>query len=205
VKLSKSSWLVLASGIVLIAGISLGMSRSQQAEQQQQLTNKLAQAKEKLATVQIDEVAAQKNQLAQQIEQYSAQTDSAKQKLFAPEDDIKATDVILAAAKSFQVEVVSITSPGATIGELTGTECRVLPMTIQLSGNTEYLAGFISNLSQIFPTSVVQVMQITNAGASAPAPGAEPTPAAGPGNNTPQVASIPSAEINLVIYSYEGK
>jgi type II secretory pathway pseudopilin PulG len=195
VKFSKSSWIILALGIVLIAGITLGMSRSRQAEQQKQLTEQLAQAKQKLALVNIDELAGQKDRLTQQVGQYNAQTDSAKQNLFAAEDNIQATDIILESAKSFQVAVASITSPGSTIGELAGNQCRILPLTIQLNGDISYMADFICNLSQIFPTSIVQEVRLTNEEFSPPKPGE--------GQTAPAAAT--SAEISLVIYSYEGK
>jgi len=195
VKLSKSSWIILALGIVLIAGISLGMSRSQQAEQQKQLTEKLAQAKAKLATINIDELTGQKNRLTQQVEQYSTQTESVKQNLFAAEDDIEATDIILESARSFQVEVVTITSPGAAFGELQGTQCRILPMKIQLNGDIDKLADFIYNLSQIFPTSIIQEVRLNN----------EEPSTSGAGVKQPATAGTTSADISLVIYSYEGK
>jgi ABC-type transport system involved in cytochrome bd biosynthesis fused ATPase/permease subunit len=195
VKLSKSSWIILALGIVLIAGISLGMSRSQQAEQQKQLTEKLAQAKAKLATINIDELTGQKNRLTQQVEQYSTQTESVKQNLFAAEDDIEATDIILESARSFQVEVVTITSPGAAFGELQGTQCRILPMKIQLNGDIDKLADFIYNLSQIFPTSIIQEVRLNN----------EEPATSGAGEKQPATAGTTSADISLVIYSYEGK
>lgn len=194
-KLSKSSWIILALGIVLIAGISLGMSRSQQAEQQKQLTEKLAQAKAKLATINIDELTGQKNRLTQQVEQYSTQTESVKQNLFAAEDDIEATDIILESARSFQVEVVTITSPGAAFGELQGTQCRILPMKIQLNGDIDKLADFIYNLSQIFPTSIIQEVRLNN----------EEPATSGAGEKQPATAGTTSADISLVIYSYEGK
>ena len=194
-KLSKSSWIILALGIVLIAGISLGMSRSQQAEQQKQLTEKLAQAKAKLATINIDELTGQKNRLTQQVEQYSTQTESVKQNLFAAEDDIEATDIILESARSFQVEVVTITSPGVAFGELQGTRCRILPMKIQLNGDIDKLADFIYNLSQIFPTSIIQEVRLNN----------EEPATSGAGEKQPATAGTTSADISLVIYSYEGK
>lgn len=185
----------MALGIVLIAGISLGMSRSQQAEQQKQLTEKLAQAKAKLATINIDELTGQKNRLTQQVEQYSTQTESVKQNLFAAEDDIEATDIILESARSFQVEVVTITSPGANFGELQGTQCRILPMKIQLNGDIDKLADFIYNLSQIFPTSIIQEVRLNN----------EEPSTSGAGEKQPATAGTTSADISLVIYSYEGK
>ncbi len=194
-KLSKSSWIVLALGVVLIAGISLGMSRSQQAEQQKQLTEKLAQAKAKLATMNIDELTGQKSRLTQQVDQYNTQTESVKQNLFAAEDDIEATDIILESARSFQVEVVNITSPGANLGELQGNQCRILPLKIQLNGDIDKMADFICNLSQIFPTSIIQEWQLNN----------EEPSTSGAGEKQPAPAGTTSADISLVIYSYEGK
>jgi Tfp pilus assembly protein PilO len=206
-KLSKSSWIFIVVGIILIAAVGLGMSRSQQTEQIESLKSRLAQAKQKLALVKNDDLIARKNELTLQLEGYNAQNESARQKLLSPEDSISTTDILLESAHKYGLLVSTMSSPGQSGNKLGEMECTTLPISLQVQGNIHDITNFICNLGLLFPTSIVKTVQLSTAEAVlASGPGASP-------ESSPAPEFIPgfvpekntSASINLVIYSYEDR
>ena len=66
-KLSKTSWLVIAIGILVVVGIGLGMVRSQQVDEQSELNEKLALAKSNLERVQPEKFPSQQAELEERL------------------------------------------------------------------------------------------------------------------------------------------
>jgi hypothetical protein len=205
VKLSKASWIFIVIGIILIAAVGLGMSRSQQTDQMASLTDQLAQSKQKLALVKNGDLITQKNELTRQLEQYTAQSESARKRLLFSEDSISATDVLLASAAGYRLTVVNMSSPGESANNLGGMKCTSLPVSLQVEGNIHDITNFICNLSVLFPSSTVKTLQLTAldpASASPPEAAPESSPviespsAFEPEKNT-------SASISVVIYNYK--
>lgn len=195
-KFSKTSWIFLAVGIVLIAGISLGWIYSQQNDQQQQLATQLSQAKIRLSGIKTDDLQARKEQLTQQIGQYNVQLADAKTRLSSLKDSLDVTNTLLADAKNYGVDVVEISSPGLSGENLSGTNCEILAVALTIKGDISRIAGFVYSLSQIFPTSSIKSVQ---ADVEKTAPAASPSP------SEPTTVKTTTATINLVIYNYKGE
>jgi hypothetical protein len=177
VKLSKTSWIFMGGGVILIAGLFLGMSLMQQTSQAQDLTSKLTLAKNKLAGLNTDSLAAQKEQLTQQINQYDPQIKDIKVQLSSSKDSIDITDTILYDGQTYKVHIYSIDSPGISSENLAGTDFEILSASIKVEGAINDIANFIYSFSSIFPTGLIKSVEITV------------------GETT---------EINLVIYNYKG-
>lgn len=200
-KISKTIWICLVCGIIVIAGILLGTSRTQQTGQQQQLQEKLAQANLKLSQIKVDELVEQKESLAGQISSYESKTTETLSLLTYPHDSIDTTAEILAEGKKQGVDIEEITSPGISSEKLDGSTCEVLQLTLQVSGNLRNISGFISGLSNTFPTSVIKSVQIDIAPPATKTAYDEDQSAA-----TKEVAVInPTVRLNMVIYNFKGK
>ena len=225
-KLSKTTWVALIIGVIVIAVITLGWTYSQENAQKTQLDTALVAAKQKLAGLTLDELNAQKAQLTEQAAQINAQAEDITAQLSSSKDSIEATDMILANAKSHNVEVVDISSPGLSSDSLSGIDSETLSVDIQVEGNVQNIANFTVSLSQIFPTAVVKTVQMDKSSTSEPTPSPTPTPTVTP-TPTPTVTPTPTAEptssptppgpttfalpekdfsakISLVIYNYRG-
>jgi hypothetical protein len=187
VKFSKSSLTLLVLGVVVIGAIMTNMLRAQQVQQQQELKQQLIAAQQKLVLMNIDDLTLKKDQLTRDKELYASRIADAKAKLAAPFDDISATDILLKSAHEYDLLIVSIKSSGASDDTLAKNKFTVLPLTLQVEGSTVNIAGFISNLKTLFPTSLVETYQIT---ITPP----EPTP----------TAIDTAATININIYDYKG-
>jgi len=210
VKLSKTSWIFLVIGILIISAVSLGLLTTQQNKEMREMETKLNQAKEKLATFNDDSLSIQKDQVNQQIQKYNSQIADARMNLVYSQDNIDATNVILENAKGYGVTVNQITSPGSGSESIAGTNCDTLSFNIQATGDINSLAAFASSLSEKFPTGIVKTLQIdspppTPAPTSSPAPTTAPAPADNPTAVEPAAAVIPNIGISLVIYNYKDK
>lgn len=181
-KLSKTSWIALIMGIIVIAAVSLGWTYSQQNEQQNKLDSKLAQAKKNLAQIKFDDLNAQRDQLTQQIEQTNSQLADVKTKLSSSNDSIDATNIILDDAKSYDVDILEMSSSGLSTEDLAGTRCQTLSMVIKVQGNIQNIADFAASLNRRFPTSVEKLIQLDRL-----------------------TEKDYSANFSLVIYNYKGE
>jgi hypothetical protein len=214
-KLSKISWIFLIVGIVLIAGVGLGMAKSQQSTQQKDLTTKLAQSRQKLSSINNDPLVVQKDQLAEQVKTYTSQINAAKVKLASADDNISAINRILDAADKCAVEIVGITSVAKVDGTLYGTNCDTLSFTLQVDGDIGAIKDYVIYLSKVFPTSLVKTVQADSgetAPVASPEPTVSPTPTSTPSpspapSGTPEVTPevVGKATINLTIYNYKGE
>jgi Tfp pilus assembly protein PilO len=207
VKLSKTSLIFIVVGVVLIAGISLGLIISQQADQHKNLESRVAQANQKLALIKTDDLAAQKVQLSRQIEEYNTRIGSSAGQLSAPDDNIDTTYFILQVAHMVNVDITKISSAGQSEGELLGTACNILPMSLEVWGDIQSIANFVNDLSQKFPTSIANKVDIKSS-VQQPEPTPEPTdtPVPSPAPDTdPETEKITTANISLVIYDYKGE
>lgn len=217
-KLSKTTWIALIIGVIVIAGFGLGWTYTQQNNQQKQLDNELAQANQRLNKITLNDLNTQKAQLTQQLEQINTQTEDTKTKLSSSKDSIDATDAILGDAKSHDIDITDISSSGISSGNLGAVTSQTLSINIKVEGNVQNIASFAISLSQIFPTAVVKTVQMeklapTPTPTTTPTPTDTPTPSPTPTETPPPPGFTPvvppvkdfSASISLIIYNYEGK
>jgi hypothetical protein len=206
VKISRTTWICLVAGIFIIAGISLGMARSQQTDRQQQLQDKLTQANLSLSQIKVDELIEKKETLTSQIGSYEAQTAETLAILAYSKDSIDVTAEVLAEAKKQGVDIDEISSPGTSTEVLDGNTCETLQLNLRVAGDIRNISDFVCGLSKTFPTSVIKSVQIDikqpSAESSPKISGAEASGMTeqedGDSNNT-------AVSINMVIYNFKGK
>jgi len=183
-KFTKTSWLILSVGIFVIAFSSLGVARSQQIGEQNQVYEELSIAELRLSNFQLDDLSSQQEELEKQLSQTISQLETTKTKLSQPTESIAASDALFDIAKSCDVEVTEISSSGPASGNLEGLTCSILPLTAKVEGETYSLIKFITKLNDDFTTGVVKVAEL-----SIPETTCE---------------DRPSAYIQMVIYTYQG-
>ncbi len=206
-------------GVLAAAG-----ARTQQIQQQQVLEKSLVAAQKKLTLIKLDELIDQKDQLTDNKTLYTAQIAAARSKLTAPIDNIAATDVILKSAHDFGIKIATISSNGKSDNTMAGNKFTRLPFTLQVEGSLNGIAGFVSNVKTLFPTSVVETYQFgigTNKIASPGEVELSPTPDNATGEDPAGVRQITltpvaisavapvspadtKASITITIYDYKG-
>jgi hypothetical protein len=216
-KFTKTGLIIFIVCILVIAAACLGWVYSQKLEKQKQLETQLVEANKKLALITFDDVNLQKDQINQKVKDLNAQMASIKTRLITSEDSIDATNAILQDAKSHNIDILNITSPGTSNTTMLGVTLDQLSIELALVGNIQDIADFAVSLNERFPASIESLIQLDRKGTnSTPSPSDDTTiPTSTP---TPTVITpIPpgftpivvreknfTGKISLVIYNYEG-
>ena len=183
-KLSKTSWLILTVGIIIIVFASLGNIRLQQIHERNQLDEELSLAEWRLNEFQLEQLSSKQEELEKQLGQTISELETAKAVLSQPIGGIAANDILLSIAEACSVKVIEISSSGRTNGDLEGVTCLVLPLTARVEGDVSSLISFIIRLNGDFMSGVVKSVDISVS------------------NNHGDERS--SANIQLLIYTYQG-
>jgi hypothetical protein len=196
VKWGKTGWLLLIAGIIIFAGISLGMTRAQQADQQKSLQMQLNQARQRIARIKLDDLAAQKGQLSQQLTYYNSEQKKIAAMLTCSMDSIDVTNAILEDSTDYSVNIEQITSSNISTTDLAGIKCEALSLNLKASGNIRNIVDFVVGLNHRFPTGIIKstAIDINNLSAA-------------PNNVSATETPIENAQVNVnfVIYNYKGK
>lgn len=184
IKLTKTGWIILSAGILIIALASLWTIRSQQLQEQAQLEEELSLAEMKLNGFQPDELTFRQQELESHLSETLSQFETAKATLSPPIESINLTDSLFEIAKSCAVEITELSSPGLTSEYLDDIDYTVLPLTVKLEGDVTNLINFVSEVIGNFTTGVVNSVEMSIPGTTD--------------------EGEPSVIINLAIYTYEG-
>ena len=183
-KLRKRTLLITIVGIFVIVLISLGMLRSQQVSEQNQLNEQLTLIQSRLGVIKLEQLSSRQAELEGQLRQATSQFEVIKTVLSQPVGSIAATSILFDIAKAHGLEVTEVTSPGPTSDSLEGITCSVLSLTVKVEGNVPNLVSFVTELNSYFTTGVVKSITITI-----------------PEKTSEEKAS---ADIQLVVYTYQG-
>jgi Tfp pilus assembly protein PilO len=153
-KFTKTGLVIIIVGILVIAAACLGWIYSQKLDKQKQLDTQLAESNKKLALITFDDVNLQKDQINQKIAELNAQMASVITRLQTTEDSIDVTNAILQDAKSHNIDILNITSPGTANSDMSGITLQTLSIEIDLVGNPQDIANFAISLNERFPASI---------------------------------------------------
>jgi hypothetical protein len=215
VKLTKTTWIALVVGILLIGGIFLFTNVNQQSSQKQNTEKELALAKQKLASLDNDQLLTQRDGLKKQLADLSTQSTDIKTRLRFSLDSINITDKIIKDAADCQVDLLEISTPGQGVESLGGIVYHAMNLTIKAKGTTANIAEFVYSLKKVFPTGVIKSLTLdANETAKAPAVASDNNTAItdsdlSNGGATPENTNSSlkdkRVQIILVIYSYSGE
>ncbi len=183
-KLSKTTLLFVTIGVFIIILASLGVVRSQQVQEQNQLNEQLALAQSNLKRVQLEQLSSRQTELEKQLSQATSQFEAVKAILTQPVGSIAASSILFDVAKAHGLEVIEMTSSGSTTESLEGVTCSVVSLTARVEGDVLNLVNFVTKLNSHFTTGVVKSIMIT----------------------VPETTSEEkaSADIQLVVYTHQG-
>jgi hypothetical protein len=182
-KLSKTSWLILAVGVFIVALAFLGITRSQQAQEQGRLEDELEMSQMSLANMQISDLQAELAALEQTAAQEQAELALAANALDETVVSVDVTDEFFSIASASGVIVINFSSSPISPNLYEGLGLSATSISAALEGALPNLIDFIEALHRGFTTGQIKMAQIDIPPSSS--------------NETP------SASIQMTIYSYE--
>jgi hypothetical protein len=181
-KLSKTSWLVIIIGVFIILLAGLGIIRSNQVQEQNNLKDTLGLTQLKLQTIQLEQFPQRQEELEKQLSQTMAESESARSVLSQPIGSIMVSALLFDLAEANSVNITEVSSAGMTDSNLEGVPCLALSFGADVTGEVANLVNFITSLNNELRTGVVSSTEI----------------------NIPESGGMPSARIQLVVYTHEG-
>jgi hypothetical protein len=179
-KLSKTSWVILSAGVFVVVLAGLGLTHSQQVKERTQLEEELTVTEMRLDKLDTSGLEKQYDDLKTQLEEKLAQLNDVKYVLRQPIESIDVTDEFFVVAAQENVEVITISSTSLTKEKFSGVSCTAISLMGTVTGELDDIIDFIINLNNDYTTGYIRSAQITI------------------GENTV------TANINMVIYSYQG-
>jgi hypothetical protein len=184
IKLTKTGWLILAAGVFVVVLASLGVTRAQQLNQKSKLDADLSNSTQVLEKLQVTDLRQQLDDLQQKVEEGEVLRDEAAQRLNETVVSVDVSDELFTIANYCGVTVMNLVTTPIRQGQLEGIGLDSTTMNIHVDGDLPNLVNFITSLNNDYTTGIVKSYQISVPMSS--------------GN------ASPSANIQIIIYSYEG-
>lgn len=159
-KINKTSLLLLVIGIMVITLANLSATHSQKVHGQNQLTDELSLAQQRLSKLDIDQLRFQQAGLQEQLSQTKSQLEENRNRLSKPTTGMDATDDLFRLAQSANVQITAIGSSVLSPGDLEGVSSSILPLSVRVEGEHSALMTFIFDLNHNFATGAVRSVEV---------------------------------------------
>jgi len=196
-KLSRTAWLILGSGIFVIAFVSLYMVFLQQGREQERLDDSLSVAQTTLPTLvaERDDLESQLTQLESELAQARSLLYKVKAK-FQSVESIEYGEALFDIADDCDLEITNLTASeprdkeveSEPIDEETqAVTYAITSFTVEVEGTVAHILDFINTIatSEYFTNATIEMVNM-----DVPEPDEE---------------GEPSATIDLIIYGYQGE
>jgi len=183
-KLSKTSWIILAAGLFIVILAGLGITWSQQNQEEKRLKDELDTTQQGIASMQIEGLQAQLDELLQTTAAEQAQLNAAQTQLDQTVVSVDVTDKFFSIASTCGVMVINLSTSPIVPNIFEGIGLSTTLLSAVVEGATPALIDFVESLNNDFATGLTKSSQIDIPPSSS--------------NETS------SAMIQLIIYSYEG-
>lgn len=183
-KISKTGWLVLSAGIFIVVLAGLGITRSNQNKERDQLSTDLATSQMRLDKMDIRQLQIQEGELRRQLADSEQQLADAKDKLRQKISSVDVTDKLFEIANDYSVNVTIMGTTSIAQNSYGGIQCSVISVSASANGVLSDIIDFIAGLNDNFSTGYVQSAQLKIA--------------------EDPINKISNTSISLIVYSYEG-
>ena len=183
-KLSKTSWIILSSGLFVVILAGLGLTNSQQAKEHTEIKDKLTVAEMRLDKVQSTVMPQDLEELQLQLNESMIRLAEDKDRLRHIIESIDVVDEFFLIASYCDVVIMNLSSSKISGDVLQGIPCSMVKLSATVTGTTMDIINFVISLNHDFSVGVVESAQISVA------------EVIDTGEST--------AGIQMIIYSYEG-
>ena len=181
-KVSRTVWIIIVAGFVIVAFASLGILCWQQFNERNQLRERLTLVEEKLQEFQSERSSYRKQTLESQLEETQDVIKTSESLFARPSWDIM-TSSIFDIAEVCNVEVTRISSSGLGSEKLGGLTSTAQRFNITIEGDLNNLIQFLTRVNHDLRTGVIKLVDL---------------------NVPADTQTGPSANFLLVVYTYEG-
>ncbi|MDO8578681.1 MAG: GspMb/PilO family protein [Dehalococcoidales bacterium] len=184
-KINKRLWLMMATGVFLVALTALGAAYLGQIREQKRLAAEIADTKAQTRAISVTNIESQRSSVNVTLLKYSTDIQNTTAQLTVP---LVATDIfhqLLTIADNVGVHVSVIGSSVQSRSVISGIPYQTISLDLSVKGTEQDLYGFVDSVSKSIPTGVIQNINIRISNAASTA-GAEMT-------------------TKLTIYSYRGE
>jgi ASC-1-like (ASCH) protein len=182
-KVSKKILVYIGLGAYVIVAAAVGYTLFGKLEEQGKVDDALILAMANLEKTDINRLSAQMNDLEDQLEQITSQTDTMKNMMSQEIANVAASTIVFEVAGKNYVEVIDLNSLSAFSEVLENIPCNVVPLEAVIEGKIDDLVSFVTQLSTSLTTGVIKSVNL----------------------NIPEVSTgvKPTATISLLIYNYQ--
>ncbi|HEY32410.1 MAG TPA: hypothetical protein G4O10_04830 [Dehalococcoidia bacterium] len=177
----KKRWLVWGTSILLVAiVIALGIIQIRQMGQRSSLSDELDTAELILSVLETEQSSSGQDD----TETQAGDVDAAEAELSQPADSILANESLFGIANVSSVTLTTITVSPMSSDTLAALSCSLLPINVVAEGDVPDLLDFVTRLNNDLTNGLVRsaILNIPEATAE----------------------GVPSVDIELVIYTYQG-
>ncbi|MFH1087613.1 MAG: hypothetical protein V1737_03395 [Chloroflexota bacterium] len=163
-KVSKTSLLLVAIGILVISVVGLGTVYYQQVRELNQLnaqSKKLALAQPSLKPPQPEKLSASKADLERQLSQLASRSEAAKTTLSQPVKSSDIAAVLSDFAKAQGLVINRFTVSGPASATLEGVPCSLTSIGVTVEGDVASIVHCVVKLNRFGLTTVVNSIRIT--------------------------------------------
>jgi len=185
IKLSKTSWLILSAGVFVFVLIGLGLTRSQQVQEQTTLDESLSMTEMRLEQLQVTHLQQQQIELQERLDDGKIELDEAKDLLRQTVLSVDVADEFFDIAASSDIDIINCSTTDIRTTNVAGVGCSSISIGASITGKSDDLIDFVINLNNGFITGTVETVSMNIQDSS--------------DNDTRS-----SANLHMIIYSYEG-
>ncbi len=160
-KLSKTHWMIIITGILTIAIASLAIVYFQQVQQHKQLNEQLIQVQTNTEKAQITKLVLDKTELEAQLGEVEPQFEVVQGALSQPILSSTVTRTLFDIAEDHGLEIIEMTSTVPSKEKLAGVEFSLITLTTHVEGDSSNMVDFIIDLNNHFPTGIIRNVTIT--------------------------------------------
>ena len=182
---SKKTWLVIGTGVFIIALVAMGIISFRQVYEKNRLNKLLASSQSVLQRNQLESMSSQQTDLEERLNRTTPEFEAVKAKLSQPVSSTTAAAALFDVTEAYGLVVTEMTSSSQTNGSVGGATLSAMSMTARVEGDVSKMADFIAALNNFLKTSAIKSVELT-------------IPETTNGDNA-------SASIQLVIYTYRGE
>ncbi len=183
IKLSKASWLILAAGVFVVVVAGLGVTVSQQMQEQGQLDEELSISQSSLDKLDDTAMRQRLDELQQMVDEEQILLNEARERLDKTVVSVDVTEKFFSIADYCGVTVMSMSTSPIQDENVEGIGLNMTALNAVAVGDLDDVVKFVISLNNDFTTGTVNTFQI----------------------DIPQEAEEPAAvNVQMYVYSYEG-
>jgi len=155
-KLTKTSWIVLLTSVLILALASVGYLRYEQQNEQTMLSDELEVAQLRLSKMELRELKLQTEETSANLEVAIAELDTKIAALQVPIASIDLTDNLFEYAESCNITIISLNSSRISPAKIGSVDCLSTTVALQVTGKIGNLISYVKKINDGQTTGVVR-------------------------------------------------